>query len=92
MKDTIPNKLSIFHKKKPANLRRSQENDPALSEMNIYYDGLGGYSKLKTFPVPNNKPVLKNYVPKLTTKHKLKKPNITGNHDISKMLEKFQDK
>ncbi|CAH2095070.1 unnamed protein product [Euphydryas editha] len=81
-------KTSIFHKKEQAKIQFSQENDPTLSSMNISYDGLGGHSKLDTFPVPNTRQPLKSLVPKLSAKHKLKRPAPTGNQDISKMLEK----
>ncbi|XP_050354779.1 E3 ubiquitin-protein ligase TRAIP isoform X2 [Nymphalis io] len=90
--DLASAKTSIFQKREPAKIQFSQENDPNMSFMNISYDGLGGHSKLDTFPVPNTRPPLKSCVPKLSTKHKLKRPNPVGNRDISKMLEKIKDK
>lgn len=90
-KPTLPStsKTSIFHKKEPPKIQFSQENDPDLSLANISYDGLGGHSKLDTFPVPNKRqPQLQSFVPKLSAKHKLKRPNPVGNQDISIMLQK----
>lgn len=90
-KTTLPStsKTSIFHKKEPPKIQFSQENDPDLSLANISYDGLGGHSKLDTFPVPNKRqPQLQSFVPKLSAKHKLKRPNPVGNQDISIMLQK----
>ncbi|CAH2095079.1 unnamed protein product [Euphydryas editha] len=75
-------KTSIFHKKEQAKIQLSQENDPNLSSMNIAYDGLGGHSKLDTFPVPNTRQPLKSLV------HNLRQPAAAGNQDISNMLEK----
>ncbi|CAG9793564.1 unnamed protein product [Diatraea saccharalis] len=85
--------LSIFHKKEPAKIELSQKDDLNISQFNISYDGLGGHSKLDTFPVPNNRPPLKSCVPKLTAKHKLKRPNPpAGSQDISKLLGKISNK
>ncbi|CAH2242948.1 jg14516 [Pararge aegeria aegeria] len=83
---------SIFQKKEPTKINFTQENDPNLSLLNISYDGLGGHSKLDTFPVPNSKPNFKSCIPKLSAKHKLKRPNPVGSQDIGKMLEKIRDK
>lgn len=84
-------KYSIFEQKEQPAIRLTSDYD-ALNEMNISYDGLGGHSKLDTFPVPNNRPALKSFMPKVTTKHRLKRPTAVGNQDIGKMLEKLQDK
>ena len=60
-----------------------------MSLFNISYDGLGGHSKHDNFPT--NKVPIKNLVPKLSAKHKLKRPNPVGLQDISKMLSKIKD-
>ncbi|CAH0730761.1 unnamed protein product, partial [Brenthis ino] len=86
-KNDTSSKTSIFHKKEPVQIPLSQENDPNMCLFNISYDGLGGHSKLDTFPTPNKQPI-KSLVPKLSAKHKLKRPNPVGIQDISKMLEK----
>ncbi|XP_041982628.1 E3 ubiquitin-protein ligase TRAIP-like [Aricia agestis] len=91
MKPRSKMKYSIFEQKEKPPITLS-ENDTSLTEMNISYDGLGGHSKLDEFPVPNNRPALKSYMPKLTTRHKLKRPTPVNNHDIGKMMEKLQDK
>ncbi|XP_028157977.1 E3 ubiquitin-protein ligase TRAIP [Ostrinia furnacalis] len=86
-------RLSIFHKKEPAKIDFSDEPDMNQAQLDISYDGLGGHSKLDTFPVPNIRPPIKGCVPKLTAKHKLKRPNPpAGSQDISKLLEKIRDK
>ncbi|XP_045779200.1 E3 ubiquitin-protein ligase TRAIP [Maniola jurtina] len=85
-------KTSIFQKKEPTKMTLSQENDQNLSLMNISYDGLGGHSKLETFPVPNPRPNFKSCLPKLSAKHKLKRPNPVGSQDIGKMLDKIREK
>lgn len=61
------------------------------SPLDISYDGLGGHSKVDTFPVPN-RTTIKSCIPKISAKHKLKRPNPTGNHDIEKMLKKVKNK
>ncbi|KAL0860245.1 hypothetical protein ABMA27_010552 [Loxostege sticticalis] len=86
-------KMSIFHKKEPAKIDFSTEPDLNSAQLDISYDGLGGHSKLDTFPVPNIRPPIKSCVPKLSAKHKLKRPNPpAGSQDISKLLEKIRDK
>lgn len=60
------------------------------SPLDISYDGMGGHSKLDTFPVPKKSPV-KSCIPKLTAKHKLKRPSPVGNHDIEKMLKRVRE-
>ncbi|XP_023934544.1 E3 ubiquitin-protein ligase TRAIP isoform X1 [Bicyclus anynana] len=79
---------SIFQKKDPTKISLSQENDPNLSLMNISYNGLGGHSKLDTFPTPKQ-PEPKTRIPRLTAKHKLKRPvqTASSNQDIRKMLQ-----
>ncbi|XP_072933576.1 E3 ubiquitin-protein ligase TRAIP-like [Epargyreus clarus] len=88
----VNNQNSIFYRKQPPKIEFSEENDLNISQFNVSYDGLGGHSKLETFPKPCTRPPLKSCVPKLTAKHKLKRPNPTGSRDISKMLEKIQNK
>jgi hypothetical protein len=84
---------SIFHKKEPTNILFSMQNEGNTSHLDISYDGLGGHSKLDTFPKPNNRPPIKGCIPKLTSKHKLKRPNPpAGNQDISKLLGKLNNK
>lgn len=86
-------KMSIFHKKEPAKIDFTKEPDLNSAQLDISYDGLGGHSKLDTFPVPNIRPPIKSCVPKLSAKHKLKRPNPpAGSQDISKLLEKIRDK
>lgn len=82
--------LSIFNKKEPVSL--DTEDEKKTLQPNICYDGLGGHSKLEIFPVPSNTPV-KSYIPKLSAKHKLKRPlPSVGTQDIGKMLQKLMDK
>ncbi|XP_013186073.1 E3 ubiquitin-protein ligase TRAIP [Amyelois transitella] len=83
---------SIFQKK-PKLLSLAMEHEPNLddAQMDITYDGLGGHSKPDIFPTPTKRP-LKSCVPKLSAKHKLKRPTPNGSQDISKMLAKMQDK
>ncbi|XP_038207198.1 E3 ubiquitin-protein ligase TRAIP [Zerene cesonia] len=76
-------KNSIFHKKESTKID-FQANNVNLADLNISYDGLGGHSKMDVFPVPNTRPPLKNCIPKLSAKHKLKRPNPS-----SPDLEKF---
>ncbi|XP_069361813.1 E3 ubiquitin-protein ligase TRAIP [Maniola hyperantus] len=85
-------KTSIFQKKEATKMTFSQENDQNLSLLNISYDGLGGHSKLDTFPVPNPRANSKSCIPKLSAKHKLKRPNPIGSQDIGKMMEKIRVK
>ncbi|OWR49790.1 hypothetical protein KGM_214851 [Danaus plexippus plexippus] len=79
-------RTSIFHQKEPIKIQLSSENDPNMSLLNISYDGLGGHSKHDTFPSPRQS--MKSCIPKLSAKHKLKRPNPIGSRDISKMLKK----
>lgn len=81
----ISSKHSIFHKKEPMKIESLNDNVP--SDMDISYDGLGGHSKPDVFPVP-----VKSCIPKVSAKHKLKRPNPTGTQDIEKMLKKFKNK
>lgn len=88
------NDVSIFHKKESVKMDIVEDKD-TNPELNISYDGLGGHSKLETFPVSSKtlsmwKP--KSSVPKLTAKHKLKRPELAGNQNIAKMLEKIREK
>ncbi|KAG6446103.1 hypothetical protein O3G_MSEX004318 [Manduca sexta] len=80
--------VSIFNKKESLSLDTAGE---IPKRSNICYDGLGGHSKLEIFPVPNNTPN-KNFIPKLTAKHRLKRPTPVGSQDISKMLDKMRGK
>ncbi|CAH2054889.1 unnamed protein product, partial [Iphiclides podalirius] len=86
---TIAQKHSIFHKKESALV--DFEKYEQVSELDVSYDGLGGHSKPNLFPVPNTKPVMKGLIPRLSAKHKLKKPNTAGSQNIGKMLEKIKD-
>lgn len=89
-KKPLDNKsLSIFAKKEPVTLDPDVEMES--SQNNICYDGLGGHSKLEIFPVPSNRP-LKSCVPKVTPRHRLKRPASSGSQDIGKMIEKLMDK
>nr|XP_021187288.2 E3 ubiquitin-protein ligase TRAIP [Helicoverpa armigera] len=87
--NALSTKHSIFHKKEPMKLEARDDN--LTSSMDITYDGLGGHSKPDIFPVPNRTPV-KSCIPKLSAKHKLKRPNPTGSQDIEKMLKKVKNK
>ncbi|XP_049871661.1 E3 ubiquitin-protein ligase TRAIP-like [Pectinophora gossypiella] len=60
------------------------------SILDISYDGLGGHSKLDSFPVSIGDWKSKS-IPKLTHKHKLKRPNPTGNHNIGEMFKKARN-
>ncbi|CAH0402274.1 unnamed protein product [Chilo suppressalis] len=85
--------LSIFHRKEPARIELSPKEDLNTAQFDISYDGLGGHSKLDTFPVPNHRPPLKTCIPKMTAKHKLKRPNPpAGSQDISKLLGRLSNK
>lgn len=81
-------KHSIFHKKEPAKV--DFEKYEQISELDVSYDGLGGHSKPNLFPVPNKKPAMKGFIPKLSAKHKLKRPNTAGGQDIGEMLKKVR--
>ncbi|CAH0596172.1 unnamed protein product [Chrysodeixis includens] len=83
---TVSTKHSIFHKKEPMKI----ESLDSCGPLDISYDGLGGHSKLDTFPVP--RPTIKSCIPKISAKHKLKRPNPTGSQDIEKMLKKVKNK
>ncbi|CAK1545751.1 unnamed protein product [Leptosia nina] len=76
--------LSIFKKKE--SVVEVNENSGGL--IDISYDGLGGHSKLDIFPVPT-KPG-KSCIPKLTAKHKLKRPP-SNTQDLQKYLKKRKD-
>ncbi|CAB3233839.1 unnamed protein product [Arctia plantaginis] len=81
---------SIFHRKEPMKIQPSDAN----SNLDISYDGMGGHSKPDTFPTPRRSPKnspKKAGIPRLTAKHKLKRPNITGNQDIQAMFKKRKD-
>ncbi|KOB74890.1 No poles [Operophtera brumata] len=65
---------SIFHMKQP--LQPELCGKQTVIDLDMSYDGLGGHSKLDTFPVPLIK--AKSCVPKLTAKHKLKRPTPSG--------------
>ncbi|CAK1593676.1 unnamed protein product [Parnassius mnemosyne] len=82
-------KLSIFHKKEPAKV--DFEMFEQVSDLDVSYDGLGGHSKPSLFPVPYTKSALKALIPRLSAKHKLKRPNTAGSQDIGKMLEKIRE-
>ncbi|XP_026761507.2 E3 ubiquitin-protein ligase TRAIP [Galleria mellonella] len=83
------NKFSIFVKN---DINLSEDGiDLNVAQLDMSYDGLGGHSKLDIMPVPT-RPPLRSCIPKLSAKHKLKRPNPTRNQDISKMLEKIRDK
>ncbi|XP_075984562.1 uncharacterized protein LOC142982107 [Anticarsia gemmatalis] len=77
---------SIFHRKEPMKIDSFDIKTP----LDISYDGMGGHSKLDTFPVPKKSPI-KSCIPKLSAKHKLKRPNPAGNHDIEQMLKKLRE-
>ncbi|CAG4988455.1 unnamed protein product [Colias eurytheme] len=85
--DTFKN--SIFHKKEATKID-FKTNNANLDDLNISYDGLGGHSKLDVFPVPNTRPPLKNCIPKLTAKHKLKRPN-PSSPDLEKFFKKKKE-
>ncbi|XP_035453253.2 E3 ubiquitin-protein ligase TRAIP [Spodoptera frugiperda] len=85
--NSLNSKHSIFHKKEP--MKIESLDDRVGGSLDISYDGLGGHSKLDTFPVPNRTPV-KSCIPKLSAKHKLKRPNPAGSQDIEKMLKKVK--
>lgn len=85
--NSLNSKHSIFHKKEP--MKIESLDDRVGGSLDISYDGLGGHSKLDTFPVPNRTPV-KSCIPKLSAKHKLKRPNPAGSQDIEKMLKKIK--
>ncbi|XP_063386245.1 E3 ubiquitin-protein ligase TRAIP-like [Cydia fagiglandana] len=63
-------------------LRPSLNPSPSLPP----YDGLGGHGRPDVFPTPRPK------VPKVTSKHKLKRFNSTGSRDISQMFAGLRDK
>ncbi|CAF4840950.1 unnamed protein product [Pieris macdunnoughi] len=63
-------KDSIFHKKEKPEVNLLKEN---VTDMNTSYDGLGGHSKLDIFPQPSTSNMTR--IPKLSVKHKLKRPN-----------------
>ncbi|KPJ11795.1 TRAF-interacting protein [Papilio machaon] len=87
LKKTFSTNTSIFHKKEPARL--DLENNDQVINLDVTYDGLGGHSKPSFFPVTKSP---KPRLPKLTAKHKLRRPtNTTGSRDISKMFEKLSD-
>ena len=87
----ISTKHSIFHKKEPMPMKIDALNDNIPSDMDISYDGLGGHSKPDVFPVPSKAPV-KSCIPKVSAKHKLKRPSPTGSQDIEKMMKKVKNK
>lgn len=76
---------SIFHQKQP--LQPEPSERPTKVNLDMSYDGLGGHSKLDTFPVPLKKS--KSLVPKLTAKHKLKRPTPPASQDMTKFLERI---
>ncbi|XP_068619625.1 E3 ubiquitin-protein ligase TRAIP-like [Battus philenor] len=80
---------SIFHKKEPTKV--DLDIFDKESELDVSYDGLGGHSKPYVFPTPNSRPAPKSLIPKLSAKHKLKRPNTAGSQDISKMLKMTRD-
>ncbi|KPJ03477.1 TRAF-interacting protein [Papilio xuthus] len=87
LKKTFSTNTSIFHKKMPATL--DFENKDQEINLDVTYDGLGGHSKPSFFPVTKSP---KPRLPKLTAKHKLRRPtNTAGSRDISKMFEKLSD-
>ncbi|XP_059058770.1 E3 ubiquitin-protein ligase TRAIP-like [Achroia grisella] len=92
LENVSANNLSIFHKKEPPKMDFNNDKiDFKDAQLNVSYDGLGGHSKLDLMPVPT-KQQIKTRIPKLSAKHKLKKPNSAGSQDISKMLGKLRDK
>lgn len=76
---------SIFKQKELIQFNIKATSDE--SDADLSYDGLGGHSKLDRFPQRSERP-LKSCVPKLTAKHRLKRPNGPGNQDISEMFKK----
>lgn len=78
---------SIFHRKEPMKIDLLD----TTSHLDISYDGMGGHSKPDIFPVPKKSPII-NCKPRLTAKHKLKRPNPVGSQDIEQMLKKIRDK
>ncbi|XP_053615301.1 E3 ubiquitin-protein ligase TRAIP-like isoform X2 [Plodia interpunctella] len=94
MKKPAEPSTSIFQKKAKMMLPLDKETPKFIDvDMDISYDGLGGHSKLDIFPTPT-KPALKSCVPKLSAKHKLKRPSapVAGSQDIGKMLAKLREK
>lgn len=84
--------LSIFHKKEPSKMDFIDKTEPMQSVLDVSYDGLGGHSKVDLFPVPRKLPSLwkpKSNIPKITAKHKLKRPNPSGSQDVGKMFEQI---
>ncbi|KAJ0172377.1 hypothetical protein K1T71_012350 [Dendrolimus kikuchii] len=79
----IPN--SIFKKKEPLQVATSETLK--MSQPGTSYDGLGGHSKLDTFPERTETP-LNSRIPKVTGKHKLKRPNTSRSQDIGEMIKK----
>ncbi|XP_063540483.1 E3 ubiquitin-protein ligase TRAIP-like [Cydia strobilella] len=79
---------SIFHKPPPLEPPRDELNTAftAPSPSPPPYDGLGGHARPDTFPTPRPK------VPKVTSKHKLKRFNSAGSRDISQMFAGLRDK
>ncbi|XP_063626352.1 E3 ubiquitin-protein ligase TRAIP-like [Cydia splendana] len=78
---------SIFHKPPPLEPSRDEFNTAFTSlPPAALYDGLGGHGLPDVFPTPRPK------VPKVTSKHKLKRFNSTGNRDISQMFAGLRDK
>lgn len=79
---------SIFHKKDPVRMDSNMEADTIGL---LSYDGLGGHSKLDIFPKRVELPT-SSHIPKLSAKHKLKRPQVSGSQDVSEMLKRSRDK
>ncbi|KAJ8711595.1 hypothetical protein PYW08_008549 [Mythimna loreyi] len=84
----VPTKHSIFNKKELMKMESLNETTPRAAD--ISYDGLGGHSKPDVFPVPNKNSV-QTRIPKVSAKHKLKRPSPNGSQDIEKMLKKVKN-
>ncbi|KAJ8709026.1 hypothetical protein PYW07_008852 [Mythimna separata] len=81
-------KHSIFNKKDI--MKMGSLNETVHKSADISYDGLGGHSKPDVFPVPN-KNAVQSRIPKVSAKHKLKRPSPNGSQDIEKMLKKVKN-
>ncbi|XP_063366837.1 E3 ubiquitin-protein ligase TRAIP-like [Cydia amplana] len=85
---------SIFHKPAPLEPPRDEFNTAFTAPSPrtrprpppAPYDGLGGHGSPDTFPTPRPK------VPKVTSRHKLKRFNSTGSRDISHMFAGLRDR
>ncbi|XP_022124851.2 E3 ubiquitin-protein ligase TRAIP [Pieris rapae] len=71
-------KDSIFHKKEKPEANFFKEN---VTDMDTSYDGLGGHSKMDIFPQPSTSNTTR--IPKISAKHKLKRPNSQDLNEVS---------